>query len=267
MRAPETGGHYARYRSGHPDRARSRGQLHPHVARRIVERMNATFIHVAGRPAVHLERPFPYPAERVWSTLTVPDESARWFPSRLTIEPRVGGTVTFTGDPNTPDSAGTVRAYSPQQLVAFSWGSNELRFVVTATTPKECVLKLTDTLTAENEAARNAAGWDICLAQLDVYLAGHESDGSHGASAPSWQERYDHYVELGLPSGAMIPGMSSPEHPCSVGTRHVPSLWRLDRGECCSRERGCCVAVGEIGRLRRCGIRRSQTRAVNTPAA
>ncbi|MDJ0377800.1 SRPBCC family protein [Cryobacterium sp. PH31-L1] len=170
--------------------------------------MNATFTQRDGRPAVRLERTLPYTAERVWRALTVPDESARWFPSTLTIEPRVGGTVTFAGDPNTPDSAGTVLAFTPLQLVAFSWGSNVLRFDLTAINSSECVLTLVDTLTAENEAARNAAGWDVCLAQLDVHLAGHESDGPHGASASSWQERYEHYVELGLPSGAMIPGTS-----------------------------------------------------------
>ena len=159
------------------------GSSTPHVARRIVERMNATSIHVAGRPAVQLERPLPYPAERVWSALTLPDESARWFPSRLTIEPRVGGMVTFAGDPNTPDSTGTVLAYSPQHLVAFSWGSNELRFEVTATTPKECVLKLTDTLTAENEAAIRRETMDI-VADAST-CARHLGRIATGAASPT----------------------------------------------------------------------------------
>ncbi|WP_158251175.1 hypothetical protein [Cryobacterium sp. Y11] len=48
----------------------------------------------------------------------------------------------------------------------------------------------------------------MCLAQLDVHLASHHSDGSHGASAPSWQTSYDHDVELGLTPGAIIPARS-----------------------------------------------------------
>lgn len=169
--------------------------------------MNTTALIQRGdSPAVRIEHPLLHAAERVWAALTVPAESARWFPSTLTVEPRVGGTVTFAGDPNTPDSAGTVLAYDSQQHLAFSWGTNELHFDLTAVSPEECLLVLTDVLTHESEAARNAAGWHVCFAPLDRHLSGEDADGPHSASAPSWQQAYDRCVELGLPSGAPIPG-------------------------------------------------------------
>ncbi|MFC5930182.1 SRPBCC family protein [Cryobacterium melibiosiphilum] len=168
-----------------------------------------TLIHRGERPAVRIECALSHAVERVWAALTVPAESARWFPSTLTVEPRVGGTVTFAGDPNTPDSAGTVLEYAAAQHLAFSWGTNELHFDLVAASPETCVLVLTDVLTHENEAARNAAGWDVCLAQLDVHLSGEEADGPHGSSAPSWQQAYDRCVAAGLPSGAPIPGGAS----------------------------------------------------------
>ena len=70
------------------------------------------------------------------------------------------------------------------------------------------MLTLTNVRDARDAAARNAAGWAVCLAELGKLLAGRTADGPHSATAESWQEHYDSYVAQGLPSGAFVPGGS-----------------------------------------------------------
>ena len=55
-------------------------------------------------------------------------------------------------------------------------------------------------------AARNGAGWELCLAALDAKARGERFEGPHtGAEAP-WKEIYRAYVDAGVPSGAPVPG-------------------------------------------------------------
>ncbi len=63
------------------------------------------------------------------------------------------------------------------------------------------VLTLLNVLEARDAAARNAAGWTVCLAELDAHLG-----GPRGATAEPWPELYAAYVAAGVPSGAPIPG-------------------------------------------------------------
>ncbi len=69
-----------------------------------------------------------------------------------------------------------------------------------------CRLALIDVLGGRDTAARNAAGWSICLGELDRYLAGERTGGPHGAGAEAmWPASYEAHVAAGLPSGAAIP--------------------------------------------------------------
>lgn len=164
-----------------------------------------TFVTVNGRPAVRFSRGYDHPVERLWAALTDPDELACWFPSKVAIEPRVGGTIEFSGDPHMPHSTGTILAYQPPHRLAYTWGGTELHFELEPAGATGCVLTLVNVLQARDEAARNAAGWSVCLAELDKLVAGAATDGPHAASARSWREFYDAYVAAGLPSGAEIP--------------------------------------------------------------
>jgi hypothetical protein len=65
---------------------------------------------------------------------------------------------------------------------------------------------LVNVLAHKPEAARNAAGWTVCLAELDKRLAGISSAGPHSQDTLPWQDTYDAHVAAGLPSGAPIPG-------------------------------------------------------------
>jgi len=160
-----------------------------------------------GRPAVRFRREIARPAERVWAAITNPDDLAHWFPSKVRIEAKAGGTIEFSGDPNLPEavSTGTILVFEPPTALAFSWHTSELHFTIEPAGDGRCVLTLTDVLEARDAAARNAAGWTVCLAELDRHLAGLRSDGPHGDTAGSWRHHYEDYVAAGMPSGAWIP--------------------------------------------------------------
>ncbi|MFJ2828104.1 SRPBCC family protein [Streptomyces sp. NPDC087263] len=160
-----------------------------------------------GRPAVRFRRTYDHPVDRVWQFVTDPDELAHWFPSRAEIDLHPGGTITFSGDPNMPGSTGRVIAVDSPRHLSFEWGGDELHFGLEALDEKRTRFTLTDVLEAENTAARNAAGWEVCLGALDAQARGEEHGGPHAGSTATWQEIYRRYVEAGLPSGAPVPGL------------------------------------------------------------
>jgi uncharacterized protein YndB with AHSA1/START domain len=133
-----------------------------------------------------------------------PAELSHWFPSSVAMKHEVGATIEFTADPNVGPTTGVVLEFDPPHRLAYTWGNDELHFHLAATGTDECTLTLIDVLEADNAAARNAAGWTVCLAELDKHVAGHHTDGPHGAE--SWQPLYESYIAAGLPSGAWLPG-------------------------------------------------------------
>jgi uncharacterized protein YndB with AHSA1/START domain len=165
-----------------------------------------TYVEHEGRPAVRFVRQYPHPAERVWAAVSEPAGLRHWFPSRVELEPRTGGRIAFHDDPNLPAASGTVLAYDPPRQLAFTWGGDELHLTVEPDGEAACTLTLINVLEARDAAARNAAGWTVCLAELDKYVHGGAADGPHSATAEPWQEHYAAYVAAGVPSGAPIPG-------------------------------------------------------------
>ncbi|MFG3258240.1 SRPBCC family protein [Streptomyces sp. NPDC048172] len=163
-----------------------------------------TFIDFDGRPAVRFTRTYDHSVERLWQAITEPGELAHWFPSPdVRMEPRVGGKIEFAGDPNIKDdlSVGTVLAYEPPHRLAYAWGDDELHFSLRSAGDRGCELTLVNVLERRDAAARNAAGWDACLAALASRLLGTEDSDSL-----DWEPRYKAYLAAGLPSGAPVPG-------------------------------------------------------------
>ncbi|MFI6374144.1 SRPBCC family protein [Streptomyces sp. NPDC050546] len=159
-----------------------------------------------GRPAVRFSRTYDHPLDRVWQFVTDPDELERWFPSRAEIELRPGGTVRFSGDPHMADSTGRVIAVDPPRHLSFEWDGDELHFDLEETGDKRTRLTLTNVLQADNTAARNGAGWEVCLTALDARARGEQTAGPHAGAEAPWRELYAAYVEAGVPSGAPVPG-------------------------------------------------------------
>lgn len=164
-----------------------------------------SYIEHEGRPAVRFQRTYRHSAQRLWAALTETDELGHWFPSKVRMEPRAGGTITFSDDPHVEQTSGTVLTYDPPRQLAFTWGNDELHFSLEPDGDGGCTLTLIDVLEAEETAARSAAGWEVCLVELDKHLSGATTDGPHGAGAAPWRPYYDAYIAAGMPAGAPIP--------------------------------------------------------------
>ncbi|WP_428950265.1 SRPBCC family protein [Streptomyces sp. cg35] len=163
-----------------------------------------------GRPAVRLTRTYARPVERVWRYVTDPAELRHWFPSPFRAdELKPGATVLFSDAPDAAQqgATGTVLAADAPRSLAYTWGGDELRLGLEPLDDGGTRLTLTNVLETADGAARNAAGWEVCLTALDAADRGQAPDGPHtGASAP-WKELYDAYITAGFPSGAPVPGL------------------------------------------------------------
>lgn len=164
-----------------------------------------THIEYDGRPAVRFERTFRHPVERVWRAISDPAELPSWFPSQVEYEPEVGSPMKFTGDPHAPATEGRLLAWDPPRHLAFSWGPDELHLTLEEV-DGGCRFELVNVLSDPDAAARNAAGWHVCLDELEKAVRGERTDGPHAETATEWQPLYDAYVDAGLPHGASVPG-------------------------------------------------------------
>ncbi len=143
-----------------------------------------------GRVGVRFERELAHPPERVWRAITAPEELAAWFPDTIEGEFGPGAEVRFPkfvelGLP----AVGKVTEFDPPRLLAFSWGTSALRFELEPV-GAGCRLIFTDTLPRE-ESAKNAAGWEVCLDNLQAELAGEEP----AKAGDQWSELHEHYAE------------------------------------------------------------------------
>ncbi len=169
-------------------------------------------IQVDGRTALRFERRYRSSIERVWRAVTSPEEMRRWFPSEVIGERTAGAALRFddeshrqeaidAGEPTRadgPEFTGRVVAFDPPHVFSFTWGSELLRIELFPD-GDGTRLVFTQVLSHPSVAARNGAGWDACLGELDALL---DPDGlDTGASDPAAGggdgdgfEVYDEYV-------------------------------------------------------------------------
>jgi uncharacterized protein YndB with AHSA1/START domain len=137
-------------------------------------------IEVGGdRVGVRFERRLAHPPARVWRAVTETDELARWFPARPEIggERRVGAELTFIyPDGDAPPENGVIVDFDEPRLFAFTWRSSGedaqlLRFELE---PDGDGTKLVFTHELPRpDTAKVAAGWQLCLDDLEAALAGN----------------------------------------------------------------------------------------------
>jgi uncharacterized protein YndB with AHSA1/START domain len=170
-----------------------------------------------GRTVLRFERPLAHPPERVWEALTEPGEQGRWHPTPADFEPRAGGAVKYRSDGDVPDMAdGAVIEFDPPRVLAHTWGEDELRWEIQ---PRDggSLLGLTHTFDDRFKAARDAAGWHLCLDALSASLDGGETplgrvfarrrEGGGSEEHPSdWKELNRAYEErFGIPAEKATP--------------------------------------------------------------
>lgn len=150
---------------------------------------DATLQDEHGRSVLRFERTLDAPPERVWRALTDSSEQG-WHPTPFELEPRVGGTVIYVPTEGSPEMPpGEVTEYDPPRALAHTWDEDLLRWELRAD-GGGCLLVLTHTFDDRLKAARDAAGWHLCLDALAATLRG-ESRPAHDEDAermPRWRE-------------------------------------------------------------------------------
>ena len=158
-----------------------------------------------GRPALRFERTYPHPPAAVWSAVTEPDELAHWFPATVDVDLRPGGAMRFVfPEGEAPAGEGRVLELEPERRFAFTWGEDELRFELFEH-DDGCRLVFTHFVDSADRAARDLAGWHVCLDRMAHRLGGGDPTAPTDELTTEWRELYDAYRERGVPSGAPLP--------------------------------------------------------------
>ncbi|MGO9489850.1 MAG: SRPBCC family protein [Solirubrobacteraceae bacterium] len=138
---------------------------------------HAVLLDREGRSVLRFQRVLAQRPERVWRALTDPGELQAWHPTPFRFEPTDGGAVTFIPTPGAPEMPpGRVLAYRPPGLLAYTWGDDRLQFTVE---PQEqgSLLTLEHSFEDRLKAARDGAGWHLCLRALQASLDGRPVPG------------------------------------------------------------------------------------------
>ena len=171
--------------------------------------MHAEYETIGERPALAFERRIAHPVQAVWEAITTPAELARWFPCEVEVALRLGGRMRFVF-PEMPLAdapstlLGEVTELDPPRRFSFTWGEDHLHFAIE---PIEdgaaCTLRSSVELDAKDKAARDAAGWHMCLDQLEQLLDGGPVPRPYDAD--EWRPIYEEYQRRGCPSGRRCP--------------------------------------------------------------
>ncbi|WP_327238078.1 SRPBCC family protein [Streptomyces sp. NBC_01317] len=146
-----------------------------------------------GRSVLRMERRLPHPPERVWAAITEPASLGQWFPAEVSVEPRLGGAMTFRfpgpgPGAEGPRMTGEVTGFDAPRVFAYTWGSEHLSWTVTPDGDGSS-LTLVHTFDDRAGAASFASGWQLCVTALGRLL-----DGEPGAVGRDTGELHESYV-------------------------------------------------------------------------
>ena len=145
-----------------------------------------------GRWRLRFSRTLRHPPEKVWRAITEPEHLAHWFPTTIEGERAPGARLRFSfPEVEMPPMDGEMLAFEPPSLMELRWGPDTLRLELRPT-EEGTVLTLLDTLEERGKAARDGAGWHVCLDGLEAHLDGGE-DARDSLSA--WKDVHPGYVE------------------------------------------------------------------------
>ncbi len=158
------------------------------------------------------ERRLAHPRERVWRAITEDADLAAWFPTTIEGPRRAGAKLHFSfrhGEGQAFD--GEMLAFVPPSLLELRWADDVLRFELESEVENETVLHLRVIFSEHGKAARDAAGWHVCLEGLVLACDGAGAgDGAGAAAAPPgdpadrWRAVHRGYVERFGPEASAI---------------------------------------------------------------
>jgi hypothetical protein len=106
----------------------------------------------------------------------------------------------FEHDPDHP-IAGEMLVFEPPRALAYRWGDEVLRYDLDDTGDGGTRLRFVNTFDEVGKAARDAAGWHVCLEAL-----GHRLAGEPPVADPRrrWEEVEERYIASFGPEAATI---------------------------------------------------------------
>lgn len=150
-----------------------------------------------GRAMLRFQRELAQSPERVWQALTRREQLEAWHPTPFDLQRTAGGSVAYAKGERWPAMAdGEVISYDPPSLLEHTWGDDLLRWELRPH-GDGCLLLLTHVFDDRMKAARDAAGWQICIEALEASLAGRAHSEQPGADRPpsGWRELNAHYQQ------------------------------------------------------------------------
>jgi uncharacterized protein YndB with AHSA1/START domain len=141
---------------------------------------------------LRFDRRLPHPPEKVWRALTQPEHLAVWFPFDIEGPRQTGASLRFVfRHGEGPSFEGSMVLYEPPSTLELSWPGETLRFELR---PDGVGTRLTllNTFDELGKAARDAAGWHVCLDALAYRL-----DERTPPASPSerWSQIHPSYVK------------------------------------------------------------------------
>jgi uncharacterized protein YndB with AHSA1/START domain len=141
------------------------------------------------------------PVATVWRALTEDAHLASWFPTTIEGERSPGAPLRFSfRHGEAPPFDGEMLVIDRPTVLALRWGDDVLRFELAPEGPG-CVLTLTVTFPEYGKAARDAAGWHVCLERLSHVVAGEEIPF---ATSDRWRAVHRGYVARLGPEASVL---------------------------------------------------------------
>ena len=154
-----------------------------------------------GEVTLRFVRWLPHPPGKVWRALTEPDHLAAWFPTTIEGELAAGSGLRFSfSEMAAPPFDGTMLAFDPPDLMELMWGDERLRFEL-APDGAGTLLTFTATFAELGKAARDGAGWHVCLDLLGYDLGDAKAPW---AQNDRWRAVHSEYVARFGPEAAII---------------------------------------------------------------
>jgi uncharacterized protein YndB with AHSA1/START domain len=154
-------------------------------------KMLATVEKTDGGYVAVFKRRLRHPAEKVWASLTEPEQLSKWLADAV-IDLKEGGKLELTFSKTEGNVAVcTITEVKPLSVLEYTWGDERIRWELS---PEQdgCLLVLKQTISdAGDQSAKDLAGWHVHLDVLLLSLEGQLAQFSYSR----WEDLYRQYTE------------------------------------------------------------------------
>ena len=154
-----------------------------------------------GRWQLRFTRRLARPPDEVWRALTEPEDLAAWFPTTIEGERRTGAALRFRSREGDPTIEGQMIRYDPPSVLELRWGDDETLHFELQPDGDGTLLTFIDTFDQLGKAARDGAGWHVCLDALAYHLAGQVPPWTQ---QQHWRDVHAAYLERLGPEASTI---------------------------------------------------------------